>query len=98
MSDAVFIVLSKLTMMKIHYDVISKNFENIKNIIYFDTDCFAYNIKHDEIYELMKQIREYFDLSDSVSDHMGDNTHEKGLEKLKTKRKITDSCFHCPES
>ena len=57
MSDAVFIVLSKLTMMKIHYDVISKNFENIKNIIYGDTDCFVYNIKHDEIYELMKQIR-----------------------------------------
>ena len=46
-----------------------------KNIIYCDYDCFVYNIKHDDIYELIKQIREYFDLSDSVNDHMGDNTN-----------------------
>ena len=27
-----------------------------------DTDGFVYNIKHDDVYVLIKQIREYFDL------------------------------------
>ena len=43
--------LSTLTMMKFHYDVIHKNFENIYNFIYSDIDSLVYNIKNDDIYE-----------------------------------------------
>ena len=31
---------------------------------YGDTDSFAYNIKHPDIYEWVKENRQYFDLSD----------------------------------
>ena len=35
----------------------------------------------------IKQMKEYFDLSESVNDHMGDNTNGKGLGKAKDETK-----------
>ena len=56
--------LSKLHMLKFHYNVIEKNFKNQYKLIYSDTDSLIYLIHHDDIYEWMKGNREHFDLSD----------------------------------
>ena len=49
--------VSKLTMMKIQYDGMHKNFEKRYNSIYSDTDSLVYNIQPDDIYEWIKQNR-----------------------------------------
>ena len=49
--------LSKLTMMKFHYDVIHRSFEGRYNLIYSDTDSLVYNIQHDNIYQWIKETR-----------------------------------------
>ena len=81
-----------------------KNCKNIYNIIYSYTDSFVYNIKHDEIYEWIKQIREYFDLSESVNDHIRDYTNETVLGKAKDETTylpivdfiaLTLKCYSC---
>ena len=81
-----------------------KNFENIYNIIYSYTDSFVYNIKHDEIYEWIKQIREYFYLSESVNDHIRDYTNETVLGKAEDETTyllivdfiaLTIKCYSC---
>ena len=60
----VFLDISKLTMMQFHYNVIHKNFENSYNLLYSDTDSLIYSINHEDIYEWIKQNKDYFDLSD----------------------------------
>ena len=42
-----------------------------------------YTTTKNYIYEWMKQMREYFDLSEIANDHIGDSTNEKGLRKAK---------------
>ena len=54
--------LSKLTMMKFHYDIIHNSFEGRYNLIYSDTDSLVYNIQHDNIYEWIKENKTHFDL------------------------------------
>jgi hypothetical protein len=61
--------LSKLHMMKFHYDVIQKQFKNKSELIYSDTDSLVYNLQHEDIYEWEKQNKEHLDLSDSI--HVG---------------------------
>ena len=46
--------LSKLHMMKFHYEVIHKQFEGNYNLLYSDTDSLIYSIKHSDIYEWVK--------------------------------------------
>ena len=46
--------LSKLTMMKFHYDIIHNSFEGRYNLIYSDTDSLVYNIQHDNMYQWIK--------------------------------------------
>ena len=75
--------LSKLKMLDFHYNVIHKNFEGQYNLIYSDTDSLVYNIKHDDIYEWIKDNREHFDLSESVRPVMLDTTNKKVLGKFK---------------
>ena len=58
--------LSKAHMMDFHYNVIHKNFEGRYNLVYSDTDSFIYLIQHDDIYEWVKDNKQYFDLSESV--------------------------------
>ena len=57
--------LSKLHMMKFHYNVIHKEFEGKYNLIYSDTDSFVYNIEHPDIYQWVSDNKQHFDLSDS---------------------------------
>jgi len=71
--------LSKLHMLKFHYNVIEKNFKNTYKLIYSDTDSLIYLIYHDDIYEWVKDNREHFDLSDSKREDMKDNTNKKRL-------------------
>ena len=75
--------ISKLTMMKFHYNIIHKNFENNYNLLYSDTDSLIYSIKHEDIYEWIKQNKEHFDLSDCQRLDLYDNTNKKVLEKMK---------------
>ena len=69
--------LSKLHMMKFHYEVIHKNFEGNYNLIYTDTDSLVYDIRHHDIYEWIGQHREYLDLSDSKRPNMQDDTNRR---------------------
>ena len=47
--------ISKLTMMKFHYNVMHKNFENNYNLIYSDTNSLIYSINHEDISEWIMQ-------------------------------------------
>ena len=75
--------LSKLCMMEFHYDVINKEFENKYDLIYSDTDSLVYNIKHDDIYDWIKNIKKYFDLSESHMEDLRSNDNKKVLGKFK---------------
>ena len=75
--------LSKLCMMDFHYNTIHKNFEGRYNLLYSDTDSVVYSIKHDDIYEWIKQNKQYFDMSDSKRPELKDNTNKKVLGKMK---------------
>ena len=72
-----------IVMQKFHYHVIHKNFEGKYNLIYSDTDSLVYNIMLDDIYEWVKDNKQYFDLSESVRDDLKDDTHEKFLGQFK---------------
>ena len=76
--------LSKLHMMRFHYEVIHKNFEGRYNLIYTDTDSLVYAINHHDIYNWISQHREHFDLSDSKRPELQDDTNKK-----------VSGCFKC---
>ena len=69
--------LSKVTMMNFHYNVIHKNFEGRYYLVYSDTDSLIYSIQHDDIYEWMKNNKQYFDLSESLRSDLHDDTNKK---------------------
>ena len=71
--------LSKLTMLKFHYNVIEKNFKNKYTVPYGDTDSFVYNIYHPDIYEWIKENSKYFDLSDYIRIDMKSDENKKKL-------------------
>jgi hypothetical protein len=73
--------LSKLHMMRFHYEVIHANFENKYELIYSDTDSFVYNIQHPDIYKWIKNNNSHFDLSDDRYDK--DDSNKKVLGKFK---------------
>ena len=75
--------LSKLRMMEFHYGVIEKEFKNKHELIYSDTDSLVYNIKHPDVYDWIKNNKEFFDLSESLRPDMKDNTNKKTLGKMK---------------
>ena len=75
--------LSKVCMMDFHYNVIHKNFEGRYNLVYGDTDSFIYSIQHEDIYEWIKDNKQYFDLSESVRPDIRDNTNKKVIAKFK---------------
>ena len=75
--------LSKLRMMKFHYDVIHKEFEGKYNLIYSDTDSLVYNIRCDDFYEWQRKNKHHFDLSESKRPELKDDTNKKVLSKLK---------------
>ena len=73
--------LSKLHMLRFHYEVIQANFKNKYQLIYSDTDSFVYNIQHPDIYKWIKNNSKHFDLSDDK--FIKDDTNKKVLGKFK---------------
>ena len=57
--------LSKICMLRFHYEVIEKHFEGKYNYLYSDTDSCVYQIYCEDIYQWMKDNPQYFDLTDS---------------------------------
>ena len=74
--------LSKLHMMKFHYDVMEKYFPGLYNLLYSDTDSFVYNIIHSDIYQWIKNNKQYFDLSESKREDLKDDENKKVLGKF----------------
>ena len=68
--------LRNFTMMKFHYDIIQKSFENTYNLLHPATDSLAYSIQHNDIYGWIRQNREHFDLSDSIRPNMKDGINK----------------------
>ena len=75
--------LSKLHMMRFHYEVRHKNFEGRYNLICTDTAGLVYAINHHDIYNWISQHREHFDLSDSKRPELQDDTNKKVSGKFK---------------
>ena len=69
--------LSKLCMMKFHYEVMDKEFKGRYNLIYSDTDSLVYNIRCDDIYKWIGDNKQHFDLSDSLRPSLQDDTNKK---------------------
>jgi hypothetical protein len=75
--------LSKLLMMRYHYEVIEEDFKGRYNLLYSDTDSLVYEIFTPDVYEWMKANKSLFDLSDSIRPDMKDNANKKVLGKMK---------------
>ena len=75
--------LSKLHMMKFHYDVIDKEFNNKYDLIYSDTDSLIYNIRTDDIYDWIKNNKDHFDLGGSQRKDLKYDQNNKELGKFK---------------
>ena len=92
--------LLKLTMMKFHYDIIHDSFEGRYNLIYSDTDSLVYNIKHDNIYQWIKENKSHFDLSDSVREALKDDENKQVIGKIKDETNTlpkTETCSSEPD-
>ena len=70
-------------MMNYHYTVIHKNCEGRYNLLYSDTDRLVYSIQHEDIYEWMKDNKQYYDLSESLGPDLHGNTNKKSTKKVK---------------
>jgi len=75
--------VSKLHMMKFHYNAIHKNFEGKYSLVYSDSDSLVYSIEHPDIYKWSYENKQYFDLSDSLNKDIKDNTNKKVLGMFK---------------
>ena len=60
--------LSKLYMLKFHYEKMRKWFSNIQLCV-SETDSYLYRIEGTDMYEVLKEHKEYFDLSDYPKEH-----------------------------
>ena len=75
--------LSKLHMMKFHYEVIEENFKGKYILIYTDTDSFVYLIYNEDIYKWISENKQYFDLSDSLNNDIKNDDNKKVLGMFK---------------
>ena len=75
--------LSKLHMMDFHYNVMEAQFGSRAKLIYSDTDSFVYEIEHENIYDWIKDNKEWFDLSKSKREDLKCKDNENVLGKFK---------------
>lgn len=75
--------LSKYLMYDFHYNVMKPKYGNKCEMIYTDTDSFVYDIKTDDLYSEMFEMKEYFDLSDVKIDKFKSNENKKVIGKFK---------------
>ena len=55
--------ISKLHMTRFHCETIHKHFKGNYHLLYSDTDSMIYHIRHDDLYQWMKDNPDSFDLS-----------------------------------
>jgi hypothetical protein len=74
--------LSKLHMYRFHYDVMKKKYGNKVKLMYIDTDGIKYLIETEDIFEDLKNDREFathFDFSNFRKDHYLFNENNKDV-------------------
>ena len=85
---------SKTLMYDFHYNFMLKKIEreNI-DLLFTDTDSLCYSIRKQDIFNIMLENKEYFDLSDYPKDHLlHDETNKKVIGKFKNEsiKQITE--------
>jgi hypothetical protein len=75
--------MSKYLMYDFHYNVMKEKYGDKCELIYTDTDSLVYDIKTDDLYSEMFEMKEYFDLSDVKIDKFKSNENKKVVGKFK---------------
>jgi hypothetical protein len=89
--------VSKLCMMRFHYNVIEKTFPGSYDLIYSDTDSFVYDIRCPDVYDWVWKQRKHFDLSESLREEVWNDENKKVLGKMKDEcRRILMTEFIAP--
>ncbi len=70
-------------MLKLHYNVMEKQFGDKAKVVYSDTDSYVYEIEHANIYEWMKKNKTWFDLSKCKRDDLRCDENKNVLGKFK---------------
>ncbi|CAP33454.2 Protein CBG15088 [Caenorhabditis briggsae] len=89
-ADFSILELSKYLMYEFHYEVMQKRYGrtitegNKIRLCYQDTDSLIYEIETENVYEDIKEIKEYFDFSDYPVEHpLYDTSNKKVIGKFK---------------
>jgi len=81
--------LSKLHMLKFHYNIIEKNLKGKYDLIYSDTDSLVYHIRHQNFYKWQHENSDEFDLSNLTGKFKkDDNNNILGKFKNETGSKV----------
>ena len=76
--------LSKAHMYNFHYNVMKKKYGNNLKLLATDTDSLIYEILTEDMYEDIKNMKEYFDCSEYPENHMCyDETNKKVIGMFK---------------
>ena len=72
--------LSKLHMYQFSYDVLKPRYGDTIRLVYTDTDSFVIYTETEDIYEDLKELKAYMDLSDYPKEHTNyDSSNKKKL-------------------
>jgi hypothetical protein len=76
---------SKLTMYNFHYNFMLKKVERENvDLLFTDTDSLCYNVRKQDIFQIIKENKDLFDLSNYPKEHeLYDKTNNKALGKFK---------------
>ncbi len=75
--------LSKLHMLRFHYDLMEPTFGEKAEVVYSDTDSFVYAIEHPNIYEWIGENKTWFDLSKCKREELKCDDNKNCLGKFK---------------
>ncbi len=84
---------SKLHMYKFYYDVLKKKFKDNIKLFNTDTDRFIIQVKTDEVYDDLNELKEYMDFSDYPVNHKcysNENKKKLGCFKDETNSRIIE--------
>ena len=87
-TGAIILDLAKKTMYNFHYKIMKEKYKNSASLLYTDTDSLIYHVYTDDIYNDIKSLGTYFDMSDYPVDHphfgkFFDSSNKKVLGKFK---------------
>jgi hypothetical protein len=83
--------LSKLTMLKFHYEVMLPKYGSNLKLLFSDTDSYNYEITTDDVYADMRQDADLYDTSDYPKDHPN-----YSIKNCKVLGKFKDECNGTP--